>query len=144
MDFRIPGLPHSFVKQAESSRVRELVKKIENHPDRHALQQDLQQNKAYNPFSVESKRMIQKVGNVELFELLEADPKTQCTACLSYCNVGIVYRTCGHLLQNETEANRKFVIYTMDLLFTPRRYQEGKTSWQQIWEKARRQRISSG
>ena len=37
MDFRIPGLPHSVVKQAESSRVRELVKKIENHPDRHSL-----------------------------------------------------------------------------------------------------------
>ena len=40
MDFRIPGLPHSVVKQAESSRVRELVKKIKNHPDRHALQLD--------------------------------------------------------------------------------------------------------
>ena len=25
------GLPHSLVKQAENSRVRELVKKIENH-----------------------------------------------------------------------------------------------------------------
>ena len=34
MDFRIPGLPHSIVKHAESSRVREMVKKIENHPDR--------------------------------------------------------------------------------------------------------------
>ena len=55
MDFRIPGLPHSVVKHAESSRVRELVKKIENHPDRHALQQGLRQNKAYNPFSAKSK-----------------------------------------------------------------------------------------
>ena len=54
MDFRIPGLPHSVVKHAESSRVRELFQKIENHPDRHALQQDLRQNKAYNPFSAES------------------------------------------------------------------------------------------
>ena len=51
MDFRILGLPHSVVKHAGSSRVRELVKKIENHPDRHALQQDLQQNEAFNPFS---------------------------------------------------------------------------------------------
>ena len=42
IDFRIPGLPHSVVKQAENSRVRELVKKIENHPHRHALQQSLQ------------------------------------------------------------------------------------------------------
>ena len=56
MDFRMPGLPHSVVKQAESSSVGELVKKIENHPDRHALQLDLRQNQAYNPFSPESKR----------------------------------------------------------------------------------------
>ena len=41
MDFRIPGLPHSVVKHAQSTSVRELVQKIENHPDRHALQQDL-------------------------------------------------------------------------------------------------------
>ena len=39
IDFRIPGLLHSVVKQAENSRVRELAKKIENHPHRHALQQ---------------------------------------------------------------------------------------------------------
>ena len=32
IDFRIPRMPHSVVKQAENCRVRELVKKIENHP----------------------------------------------------------------------------------------------------------------
>ena len=84
MDFRIPGLPHSVAKQAESSRVRELVKKIENYPDRHALQLDLQQNKAYNPFSATAKKMIMDVGNEELFELFETDPETHCKACLSY------------------------------------------------------------
>ena len=91
IDFRIPGLPHSVVKHAQSTSVRELIQKIENHPDRHALQQDLRQNKAYNPFSPESKRMIQDVGNVELFELFETDPKTQCKTCLSYWSEGIVY-----------------------------------------------------
>ena len=58
MDSRIPGLPHSVVKQAENSRVRQLVKKIQNHPDRHAHQLDLKQNKAYNPLSTTSKQMI--------------------------------------------------------------------------------------
>ena len=53
MDFRIPGLPHYVVKFAQSTSVRDLIQKIENHPDRHALQQDLQQNQAYNPFSPE-------------------------------------------------------------------------------------------
>ena len=74
-DFRISGLPHSVVKQAENSRVRELVKQVENHPHRQALQQDLQQNNAYNP------KMIKDMGNVELFELFETDPKTQKNAC---------------------------------------------------------------
>ena len=46
----------------EIFRVRELVKKIENHPYRHALQRNLQQNKAYNPFSATTKKMIQDVS----------------------------------------------------------------------------------
>ena len=29
MDFRIPGLPHSVVKHAQSTSVRELIRKIE-------------------------------------------------------------------------------------------------------------------
>ena len=75
MDFRIPGLPHSVVKHAQSTSVRQLIQKIENHPDRHALQQDLRQNQSFNPFSPESKQMIQDVGNIELGELLETEPK---------------------------------------------------------------------
>ena len=79
MDFRNPGLPHSVVKHAQSTSVRELIQKIENHPDRHALRQDLRQNQTYNPFSPEAKKMIQDVGNIESCELLETEPKTQCT-----------------------------------------------------------------
>ena len=68
IDFRVSGLPHAVVKQAENSRVRELVKKIENQPHRQDLQADLQPNNAYNPFSEKSKKMIKDMGNVELFE----------------------------------------------------------------------------
>ena len=32
IDFRVSGLPHAVVKQAENFRVGELVKKIESHP----------------------------------------------------------------------------------------------------------------
>ena len=91
MDFRIPGLPHYVVKHAQSTIVRELIQKIENHPDRHALQQDLRQNQSFNPFSPESKQIIQDVGNIELCELLDTEPKTHYKACPSYWNIGIVY-----------------------------------------------------
>ena len=118
MDFRIPGLPLSVVKHAQSTSVRELIQKIENHPDRHALQQYLRKHQACNPFGPESKKMIQDVGNIELCELLETEQKTQCKACLSYWDIGNVYCTCGHFLQKK-EANRGHVKYTMDLLSLP-------------------------
>ena len=71
IDFNLPGLPHSTVKQLHSASVRELIQKIENHPHRHALQRDLQQNQSFNPFSPESKQMIRFVGNIELCEILQ-------------------------------------------------------------------------
>ena len=52
----IPGLPHSTVKQLHSASVRELIQKIENHPNRHALQQDLQQSQSFNLFQPRIKR----------------------------------------------------------------------------------------
>ena len=119
MDFRIPGLPHSVVKHAQSNSVRELIQKIENHPDRHALQQDLRQNQSFNPFSPESKQMIQEEGNIELCELLETEPKTQRKACFLFWHIGIVFCTCGHFLHKETAVNRKFVKFSMDLFSLP-------------------------
>ena len=90
IDFRVSGLPHAVVKQVENSRVRELVKKTENHLHRQSLQDDLQQNNAHNPFGGKSKKIIKDVGNVELFELFETDPKTQCKECL--CILGRRHR----------------------------------------------------
>ena len=40
IDFRVSGLPHAVVKEAEDFRIRELVKKIESNPHREALQAD--------------------------------------------------------------------------------------------------------
>ena len=119
MDFKIPGLPHSVVKYAQSTSVRQLIQKIENHPDRHALQQDLRQNQSFNLFSPESKQITQDVGNIELCELLETEPKTQCTVCLSYWNIGILYCTCGLFLHKERGANQQFTSFPMDLLSVP-------------------------
>ena len=84
------GLPHAVVKQAENFRVRELVKKTESHPHRQALQADLQQSNAYNPFSEKSKKMIRDMVNVELFELCETIPKVPRSECFLSWNQGIV------------------------------------------------------
>ena len=107
IDFRVSGLPHAVVKQAGNFRVRELVKKIESHPHREALQADLQQNHVYNPFSDDSKAMVREKGNVELFEVCETVPKVQCSECFLYWNQGVIDCTCGHLLV-ESESSQNF------------------------------------
>ena len=118
IDFRVSRLPHAVVKQAENFRVRELVKNIESHPHRQALQADLQQRNAHNPFNEKSKKMIQDMGNVELFEFFETIPKVQCSECLLYWNQGIVCCTCGHLLR-ENESSRHFHQWQLDVLSIP-------------------------
>ena len=92
IDFRVPGLSHAVVKEAENFRVQELVKKIESHPHREARQADLQQNNLCNPFSNTSNAMIRELGNVEL--LCETIPNVQCSQCLLYWNQGVIYCTC--------------------------------------------------
>ena len=118
IDFRVPGLSHSGVKEAEHLRVQELVQRIENHPRRAALQADLQQSNVYNPFSNNSKEMIRELGNVELFELCETAPKVQCSQCLLYWNQGIVYCTCGQCLIY-SESRRKLNKLRLDAISIP-------------------------
>ena len=118
IDFREPGLSHAVVKEAEIFSVQKLVKKIESHPHREALQADLQQNNVYNQFSNNSKEMIRELGNVELFELCEKVPKVQCSQCLDYWNQGIIFCACGQFLI-ESESRRKFNKLGLDALAIP-------------------------
>ena len=118
IDFRVPGLSHSVVNEAEHLRVQELVKRIETHPHREALHADLQQNNVNNPFSKDSKEMIHELCNVELFELCETTPKVQCSHCLLYWNQGIVYCTCGQCLIY-SESKRNFNRLRLDAISIP-------------------------
>ena len=102
IDFRVSRLPHAVVKQAENFRAQELVKKIESHPHREALQADLQQNNVHNPFS----------------ELCETIPKVQCPECFLYWNQGVSYCICGHLLK-ESETSQNCSQWRLDALSIP-------------------------
>ena len=118
IDFRVPGLSHAVVKEAEHLRVQELVKKIENHPHREAPHADLQETNVDKPFSKKSKEMIRELGNVELFQLCETTPKVQCSHCLLYWNQGIVYCTFEQRL-TDSETRRKFNKLRLDAIDIP-------------------------
>ena len=122
IDFNIPGVPNSMVKRSHGVNVHNLIQKIENHPQRQALQSDLQQHRAFNPFSKESQDAIKAAGNTELCEIVDVEPKAQCRACLTYWDVGIVYCTCGHFLRDDTTENKKYISSVLDLFSIPNFY----------------------
>ena len=122
IDFNISGVPNAMVKRSHSINVHNLIQQIENHPQRQALQSDLQQHRAFNPFSKASQDAIKAAGNTELCELVDVDPKAQCKACLAYWDVGIVYCTCGHFLRDDTAENKKYIKSVLDLFSIPNFY----------------------
>ena len=122
IDFNISGVPNAMVKRSHGINVHNLIQQIENHPQRQALQSDLQQHRAFNPFSKESKDAILAAGNTELCEIVDVEPKSQCRACLTYWDVGIVFCTCGHLLQDDTTENKKYISSVLDLFAIPNFY----------------------
>ena len=122
IDFNIPGVPNSTVKRSHGVSVHNLIQRIENHLQRHALQSDLQQHRAFNPFSKESQDVIKAAGNTELCEILDVEPKAQCKVCFAYWDAGIVYCTCGHFLRDDTAENKKYIKSVLDLFSIPNFY----------------------
>ena len=111
IDFNISGVSNAMVKSSHDINVHNLIQQIENHPQRQALQGDLQQHHAFNPFSKESKDAIMAAGNTELCEIVDVEPKSQCKACLTYWSAGIF----------STE-NKKYISSVLDLFSIPNFY----------------------
>ena len=122
IDFNISSVPNAMVKRSHSIKVHNLIQQIENHPQRQALQSDLQQHRAFNPFSEESKDVIKAAGNTELCEIVDVEPKSQCRACLTYWSAGIENCTCGHLMKDDTTENKKYISSVLDLFSIPNFY----------------------
>ena len=121
IDFRIRGLPHSAVQQQDDTHkeaVKKLIHLFDTHPNREALNADLEKDQAFNPCSEKSKDMIRSMGNTEYLEMCEITSKVQCHNCLTYWTTGIVYCTCGTCLR-PSDKHRKLNKDRFDVLSIP-------------------------
>ena len=82
--FNISGIPDATVKHSQSINIHDLIQRIESHPQKEAIQNDLEQHQSFNPFSDESKLAIMAVGNTELCEIINVEPKLQCKICIKH------------------------------------------------------------
>ena len=114
IDFSVSGLPEETVKRSETLNILQLIRRITRHPQKQAVQNDLDQKQSFNAFSAESKKAIKEAGNIEISEIVNAEPKWQCKSCLNHCNPGVIYCVCGRLMTTDSSENRKYISSTLD------------------------------
>ena len=114
IDFSVSGIPEEAVKRSENFNILQLIRRITRHPQKQAVQNDLDQKQSFNAFSAESKKAIKESGNIEISEIINAEPKWQCKSCLNHCNPGVIYCVCGRLMTTDSAENRKYISSTLD------------------------------
>ena len=135
IDFNISGIPDATVKRSQSFNIHDLIQRIASHPQKEAIQNDLEQHQSFNPFSDESKVAIMDLGNTELCDIINVEPKWQCKVCLKHCSTGIIYCTCGHLMTNDSAENRKYISAVLDTFFIPNFYiRKYPATRSQVWK----------
>ena len=82
VDNNVSGIPEETVKRSENFNILELIRRITRHPQKQAVQNDLDQKQSFNAFSAESKKAIKESGNIEISEIVNTEPKLQCKFCL--------------------------------------------------------------
>ena len=55
-----------------------------------------------------------EAGNIEISEIVNAEPKWQCKFCLNHCNPGVIYCVCGRLMTKDMGENRKYISAILD------------------------------
>ena len=114
IDFSVSGIPEETVKRSETLNILELIRRITRHPQKQAVQNDLDKKQSFNAFSDESKKAFKESGNIEISEIVNTEPELQCKFCLNHCNPGIIYCVCGRLMAEDSAENRKYMSSTLD------------------------------
>ena len=122
VDFSVSGIPEKAVKRSENFNILELIRKITRHPQKQAVQNDFDKEQSFNAFSDESKQAIKKARNIEISEIVNAEPKWQCKYCLNHRNPGVIYCVFGRLMTTDSAENRKYISSTFDSFSIPSFY----------------------
>ena len=89
------------------TEIQELVDKLRSEYQTESVRRrDLSKKGNFNRFSEESKRTIQTLGNIELYELGENFKTIQCQACSKYSPEGLFFCLCGVCLMPSLEQKR--------------------------------------
>ena len=80
VDFSVSGIPEEAVKRSENFNILQLIR---TSPTGTSRPERPRQRTIINAFSDESKRAIMEAGNIEISEIVNAEPKWQCKSSQS-------------------------------------------------------------
>ena len=132
IDFNISGIPDEAVKRSENFNILQLIRRITRHPQQEAVQNDLDKQQSFNAFSHESKVAIMDAGNIEISEIVNAEPKWQCKVCLNHCNTGVIYCVCGRLMTRFGRESKVYLSHPRHILHTELLHQKEQTTRSQV------------
>ena len=145
VDFSVSGIPEEAVKRSENFNILQLILRITSHPQQEAVQNDLERQQSFNAFSNESKVAIMDAGNIEISEIVNAEPKWQCKVCLNHCSTGVIYCVCGRLMTRDSAENRKYISAILDTFSIPNFYiRKNRPHGHKVWKITGMQRILYG
>ena len=61
-------------------------------------------------------------GNIEISEIINAEPKWQRKVCLNHCSTGVIYCVCGRLMTKDSAENRQYISAILDTFSIPNFY----------------------
>ena len=135
IDFNISSIPEEAVKRSENFSILQLIRRITRHPQKQAVQNDLDKQQSFNAFSDESKSFIMDAGNVEI----SRDRQCGAEVAMQVLSHTLQYRR--HILRMWTSDDERFgreskvhLIHPRLILHTELLHQKRQTTWSQVWK----------
>ena len=114
IDFSVSGIPEETVKRSETMNVLELIRRITRHPQKQAVQNDLDRNNRSMHSALSRRR---RSRNQETSRYPRSSIRSRsCNASFALIIViqGIIYCVCGRLMAEDSAENRKYMSSTLD------------------------------
>ena len=109
-------------KRSHDVNVQNLIQKIENNPQRQALQSDFKQHRQFNPFSKESQDVIKQLEALDCVNYSMLNPthsaKHACRSGTSASSTACVVTSYEMMRQRTRSTSSQFLIFSSSRTFT--------------------------
>ena len=123
IDFNIFGIPDATVKRSQNISVHDLIHKIESHPQKEAIQNDLEQHRPFSsPSATSQKLRLWLLGTLNYARLSTWSRSCNARHVLSIAVQELYTAHVRHLMTDDSAENKKYISAVLDTFSIPNFY----------------------